>query len=57
MRDPMTEQAYFALREQVSLLAARLSGENCGRIVHHKLAIAYAARNHQALVENANDHG
>lgn len=57
MRDPKTEQAYFAHREQASLRAARLSGESCGRIAHRKLAAAYAVRGLQALAGGANDHG
>ncbi len=57
MHDPKTEQAYFAHREQISLRAALRSGESCGRIVHRKLAAAYAAKSRRALVGGANDHG
>ena len=57
MRDPKTEQVYFARREQASLRAALRSGESCGQIVHRKLAIAYAARSRRPLTEGAEDHG
>jgi hypothetical protein len=57
MRDPKTEQIYFAHREQASLKAARLSGESYGRVAHRKLAAAYAARSRHALAGGVNEHG
>lgn len=53
----MTESSYLADREQASRAAAQDAGECCARIVHEKLATAYAVRREGTSIVEPAGHG